>query len=107
MVPRFPDTVPHDGASSQQVDDGVRVEEIGHRPARSERRLTEPGFEALERELEQIVTRLEQGKVSLDEAIALWERGEELYKLCVGKLDAAQGKIEELAARVESAKPSA
>jgi len=69
--------------------------------------LTEPGFEALERELEQIVTRLEQGKVSLDEAIALWERGEELYKLCVGKLDAAQGKIEELAARVESAKPSA
>jgi exodeoxyribonuclease VII small subunit len=69
--------------------------------------LTEPSFEDLERELEQIVTRLEQGKVSLDEAIALWERGEELYKLCVGKLDSAQGKIKELAARVESAKPSA
>ena len=67
--------------------------------------MTEPGFEALERELEQIVTRLEQGKVSLDEAIALWERGEELYKLCVGKLDAAQGKIEELARRAESTKP--
>jgi exodeoxyribonuclease VII small subunit len=77
------------------------------RTARSERRLTEQSFEELERELEQIVTRLEQGKVSLDEAIALWERGEELYKLCVGKLDSAQGKIEELAARVESAKPSA
>jgi exodeoxyribonuclease VII small subunit len=43
--------------------------------------------------------------VSLDEAIALWERGERLYKLCVSKLDAAQGKIEELAARVESARP--
>jgi exodeoxyribonuclease VII small subunit len=68
--------------------------------------LTEPTFEDLERELEQIVTRLEQGKVSLDEAIALWERGEELYKQCVGKLDAAQGKIEDLAARVESAKSS-
>jgi exodeoxyribonuclease VII small subunit len=75
--------------------------------ARSERGLTEPSFEELERELEQIVTRLEQGKVSLDEAIALWERGEELYKLCVGKLDSAQGKIEELAKRVESARPSA
>jgi exodeoxyribonuclease VII small subunit len=68
--------------------------------------LTEPSYEELERELEQIVTRLEQGKVSLDEAIALLERGEEVYKLCVGKLDNAHGKIEELAARVESAKPS-
>ena len=67
--------------------------------------MTEQSFEELERELEQIVTRLEQGKVSLDEAIALWERGEELYKLCVGKLDSAQGKIEELAARVQSARP--
>jgi exodeoxyribonuclease VII small subunit len=65
----------------------------------------EPPFEELERALEQIVARLEQGKVSLDEAIALWERGEELYKLCVGRLDAAQGKIEELAKRVESARP--
>jgi exodeoxyribonuclease VII small subunit len=68
--------------------------------------LTEQSYEELERELEQIVTRLEQGKVSLDEAIELWDRGEKLYKLCVGKLDSAQGKIEELAARVESAKPS-
>jgi exodeoxyribonuclease VII small subunit len=67
--------------------------------------LTEPTYEELERELEQIVTRLEQGQVSLDEAIRLWERGEELYKLSVGKLDAAQGKIEELAKRVEAARP--
>ena len=68
--------------------------------------MSEQSFEQLERELEQIVTRLEQGKVSLDEAIGLWERGEELYKLCVGKLDSAQGKIEELSARIESARPS-
>jgi exodeoxyribonuclease VII small subunit len=74
--------------------------------AHSEQRLTEAPYEELERELEQIVTRLEQGQVSLDEAITLWERGEELYKLCIGKLDSAQGRIEELAARVESARPS-
>jgi exodeoxyribonuclease VII small subunit len=67
--------------------------------------LTEAPYEELERELEQIVARLEQGQVSLDEAITLWERGEELYKLCVGKLDSAHGRIEELAARVESARP--
>ena len=65
----------------------------------------ELSYEDLERELETIVTRLEQGQVSLDEAIALWERGEQLYKLCVGQLDSAQGKIEELAKRVDSARP--
>jgi len=65
---------------------------------------TDASFEDLERELEGIVARLEQGTVSLDEAIALWERGEELYKLCLAKLDSAQGKIEELSARIESAR---
>jgi exodeoxyribonuclease VII small subunit len=65
----------------------------------------EPTFEDAQRELEQIVERLERGDAGLDEAIKLWERGEELYKLCVGKLDAAQGKIEELARRADTAKP--
>ncbi len=64
-----------------------------------------PSFEDAQRELEQIVERLERGEAGLDEAIQLWERGEELYKLCAGKLDSAQGKIEELARRAESAKP--
>ena len=67
--------------------------------------MTEPRFEDAQRELERIVERLERGDADLDEAIRLWERGEELYKLCVSRLDAAQGKIEELARRVESARP--
>ncbi len=62
-------------------------------------------FEESQKELEQIVERLERGDAGLDEAITLWERGEELYKRCVGQLDAAQGKIEELVRRAESAKP--
>jgi exodeoxyribonuclease VII small subunit len=66
----------------------------------------EPTFEQAQRELEQIVERLEHGQAPLDDAIALWERGEELYKLCVGRLDAAHGKIEEFARRVEAAKGS-
>jgi len=65
---------------------------------------TEPTFEAAQKELEQIVHRLESGETGLDEAIALWERGEELYRFCLGKLDSAQGKIEQLASRVEGAK---
>jgi exodeoxyribonuclease VII small subunit len=67
---------------------------------------TTPTFEEAQRELEHIVERLERGEANLDEAIQLWERGEELYKVCVSKLDAAQGKIEELARRAESARPS-
>ena len=62
-------------------------------------------FEDAQRELEEIVQRLERGDAALDEAIALWERGDELYRFCVGKLDAAQGRIEELASRVEAARP--
>ena len=54
-------------------------------------------FEDAQRELERIVERLERGQTGLDEAIALWERGEELYRFCIAKLDAAQGRIEELA----------
>jgi len=68
---------------------------------------TEPAsFEDAQRELEQIVERLERGQAPLDEAVALWERGEELYRFCLGKLDAAQGKIEELAKRADTARPT-
>ena len=67
---------------------------------------TEQTFEAAQRELEGIVQRLEGGDAALDEAIALWERGEELYRFCVARLDTAQGKIEELASRVEAARPT-
>jgi exodeoxyribonuclease VII small subunit len=63
-------------------------------------------FESAQKELEQIVLRLEAGEASLDEAIALWQRGEELYRFCLRKLDAAQGEIEHLARRVEAAQPT-
>ncbi len=68
--------------------------------------MTELTFETAQRELEQIVERLERGDADLDDAIKLWERGEELYKLCVSRLDAAQGKIEELGKRIESDRPA-
>jgi exodeoxyribonuclease VII small subunit len=65
----------------------------------------ETSFEEAQAELEQIVARLEKGDASLDEALALWEKGEELYAYCRTRLDAAQGKVEELARRVEQARP--
>jgi len=51
------------------------------------------------------VEQLERGQAPLDDAIALWERGEELYRFCRERLDAAEGTIEELAGRAEAAKP--
>ncbi len=62
-------------------------------------------FEDAQRELEAIVERLERGNATLDEAIALWERGQELYRFCVTKLDAAQGAVEELGRRGAAARP--
>jgi exodeoxyribonuclease VII small subunit len=67
--------------------------------------MSEPTFEQAQAELEGIVERLEQGQASLDEALALWERGEQLYAVCRAKLDAAQGRVEELARRVEQSRP--
>ncbi len=57
---------------------------------------TELSFEDAQRELESIVERLEQGDPNLGELTRLWERGEELYRICAERLGGAQGKIEEL-----------
>jgi exodeoxyribonuclease VII small subunit len=62
-------------------------------------------FEEAQKELEQIVEKLERGDAELDEAIALWERGEELLRFCLTRLETAEGKIEELAQRAAGAAP--
>ena len=65
----------------------------------------EATFEQAQAELEEIVERLELGQAPLDEALKLWERGEELYAFCRTKLDAAEGRVEELARRAEQSRP--
>ncbi|MGI8607561.1 MAG: exodeoxyribonuclease VII small subunit [Gaiellaceae bacterium] len=54
-----------------------------------------------------MVAQLESGQASLEDSVALWERGEELYRICVAKLDTAQGKIEELGRCTGEARPQA
>ena len=56
----------------------------------------EKTFEELRHELEEIVGRLERGDVAVDEAIQLWQRGEELHRRCAALLDTAEGPIEQL-----------
>lgn len=58
--------------------------------------MSERSFEELQRELDDVVARLERGDVPLDEALALWRRGEELHRACIERLDRAELEIEEL-----------
>jgi len=67
----------------------------------------EPTFEQARDELEQIVHRLEDGSTSLDEALALWERGETLHALCRAKLDQAEARVAELLERMGRTPPPA
>ncbi len=53
-------------------------------------------FEKALAELEQIVARLEGGKVELDESIKIYERGEALRKHCDAKLAEAEARIEKI-----------
>lgn len=50
-------------------------------------------FEAALTELQSVVERLEAGKVPLEDALALYERGMELVALCNKRLDDAQQRV--------------
>jgi len=64
--------------------------------------MSESSFEEAERELEQIVARLERGDAGVEELTRLWERGEELYRYCAARLENVRGRIEELARTTEA-----
>lgn len=53
-------------------------------------------FEAALRELEAIVSRLEQGDVDLEDSIALYERGQALKAHCEQKLKSAESRLEKI-----------
>jgi exodeoxyribonuclease VII small subunit len=53
-------------------------------------------FEGALKELEEIVSRLEQGEVELEDSIALYERGQALKAHCEKKLKAAEGRLEKI-----------
>jgi exodeoxyribonuclease VII small subunit len=56
----------------------------------------ELSFESALKELEAIVSRLEQGAVDLEDSIALYERGQTLKNHCEAKLKAAEGRLEKI-----------
>lgn len=57
-------------------------------------------FEHSLKRLEEIVDKLEQGEVSLDEAIVIYEEGVQLSKECLDKLTNAELKLKKLSKEV-------
>jgi exodeoxyribonuclease VII small subunit len=56
---------------------------------------TQPAsYEEAREELVEVVRALEQGGVTLEESLALWERGEELARLCQEWLDGARKRLD-------------
>ena len=51
-------------------------------------------YEQARDELQQVVTKLEGQNVSPEESMALWERGEELAKICEEWLSGARKKLD-------------
>lgn len=65
--------------------------------------VSELGFEQARDELILVVRTLEAGGQSLDDSLALWERGEELAARCEEHLDGARQRIDQVLQSKENA----
>ena len=54
-----------------------------------------PSYETAREELVDVVRRLEAGGTTLEESLALWERGELLAKICQEWLDGAKKRLDD------------
>ena len=61
----------------------------------------EATYEEAREELIEVVRTLEAGGTTLEESLALWERGEALAKLCQEWLDGARKRLDEAMAEDE------
>jgi exodeoxyribonuclease VII small subunit len=60
----------------------------------SEKPDDKPSYEAAREELVDVVRRLEAGGTTLEESLALWERGERLATICQDWLDGARQRLD-------------
>ncbi|MFE2281831.1 exodeoxyribonuclease VII small subunit [Streptomyces sp. NPDC059454] len=65
------------------------------------------GYEQARDELIEVVRRLEAGGTTLEESLALWERGEELAKVCRRRLDGARARLDAALAEEEKGEDGA
>jgi len=69
--------------------------------------MTELGYEAARAELREVVSKLESGGQTLEESLALWERGEVLADTCQRWLDGASTRLDQAIAAHDAAQPAA
>ena len=55
-----------------------------------------PSYEEAREELVEVVRRLEAGGTTLEESLALWERGEKLATICQEWLDGARKRLDDV-----------
>lgn len=60
------------------------------------------GYEQARDALVEVVGRLEAGGLSLEDSLALWEKGEALAKVCERHLEGARQRIDDKLASVEN-----
>ena len=53
-----------------------------------------PSYEEAREELVEVVRRLESGGTNLEDSLALWERGEQLARVCQEWLDGAKQRLD-------------
>lgn len=67
--------------------------------------IAERSFEEAWAELEAVLERLESGDLSLDDSVALFERGRSLAAHCQGLLDKAELRVRQLSGDDDNALP--
>lgn len=84
-------------ARAQSSSDGAEPDSAGGDEASSARTdgIEQLSYEQCRDELVGVVQTLEQGGLSLDASLALWERGEELAQRCEEYLAGAHQRIED------------
>jgi exodeoxyribonuclease VII small subunit len=71
--------------------------------SRTENNPSDLGYEQARDQLADVVRELEAGGLSLEQSLALWEKGEHLAKVCERHLEGARERIETALASVEDA----
>ncbi|WP_377324383.1 exodeoxyribonuclease VII small subunit [Pimelobacter simplex] len=66
-------------------------------------RTDEPSYEEARAELVEVVRQLEAGGTTLEESLALWERGEALATVCQGWIDGARARLDAVLGDAEEA----
>ncbi|MDX3225857.1 exodeoxyribonuclease VII small subunit [Streptomyces sp. ME19-01-6] len=77
-------------ARTQEKDEKAEQAKAAGSPAEA----STLGYEQARDELVEVVRRLEAGGTTLEESLALWERGEELAKVCRRWLEGARARLD-------------